>query len=153
MLHLLQTRPFKVLTTFPLQIQSSWQLSLGAAPLPNTVAPSSDSLDINTSTVQSGPLLLIHHSYPTLVSKPLIPHLPILYLLSLLPHHRPLLLAFLLPPLPPDFLRVPQWNAGGLQSRSTELLHFLLCHPVDLICIQEPNLNTSSSFWILCSAF
>ena len=28
MLHLLQMGPFKVLTTFPLQIQSSWQLSL-----------------------------------------------------------------------------------------------------------------------------
>ena len=45
------------------------------------------------------------HSRPTLVSKLLIPHLPILYLLPLPLHHRPLLLAFLLrllPPLPPD---------------------------------------------------
>ena len=44
------------------------------------------------------------HSHPTLVSKPLIPHLPILYLLPLPSHHRPLLLAILLhllPPLPP----------------------------------------------------
>ena len=49
---------------------------------------------------------------------------------------------------PPDSLRVLQWNAGGLQVRSTELLHFLLSHPVDLICIQESNLNSSSSFWI-----
>ena len=31
---------------------------------------------------------------------------------------------------------------------STELLHFLSLHPVDLICIQESNLNSSSSFWI-----
>ena len=41
------------------------------------------------------------HSCPTLVSKSLIPHLPILYLLTLPPHHCPLLLAFLLLLLPP----------------------------------------------------
>ena len=57
-----------------------------------------------TSIVQSGPPLLMLHSRPTLVSKPLIPRRTILYLLSLPPHHRPLLLAVLLrllPPLPP----------------------------------------------------
>ena len=99
------------------------------------------------------------HSHPTLVLKPLIPHRPILYLLPLPSHHRPLLLAVLLcllPPFPPDSLRVLQWNAGGLRARSTELLHFLSSHPVDLICIQESNLNSSSSFRIpgfsaLCS--
>ena len=31
---------------------------------------------------------------------------------------------------------------------NTELLHFLSSHPVDLICIQESNLNSSSSFRI-----
>ena len=49
---------------------------------------------------------------------------------------------------PHDSLRVLQWNAGGLQARSTELLHFLSSHLVDLICIQESNLNSSSSFQI-----
>ena len=49
---------------------------------------------------------------------------------------------------PPDSLRVLQWNAGGLRARSTELLYFLSSHPVDLICIQESNLNSSSSFLI-----
>ena len=49
---------------------------------------------------------------------------------------------------PPNSLRVLQWNAGGLQAKSTELLHFLSSHPVDLICIQESNLNSSSSFRI-----
>ena len=91
------------------------------------------------------------HSCPTLVFKPLISRRHILYLLSLPPHHRPLLLAILLRllyPLPPDSLRILQWNAGGLRARSTELLHFLLSHPVDLICIQESNLNSSSSFRI-----
>ena len=58
------------------------------------------------------------------------------------------ILLHLLPPLPPDFLRVLQWNAGGLRAKSTELLHFLSFHPVDLICIQESNLNSSSSFRI-----
>ena len=53
----------------------------------------------------------------------------------------------LLLPLP-NSLRVLQWNAGGLQARSTKLLHFISSHPVDLICIQESNLNSSSSFRI-----
>ena len=48
----------------------------------------------------------------------------------------------------PDSLRILQWNAGDLRARSTELLHFLSSHPVDLICIQEFNLNSSSSFRI-----
>ena len=89
----------------------------------------------------------MQHSCPTLVSKPLVPHLPILYLL---PHYRPLLLAVLLLLLPPFplTLRILQWNAGGLRARITELLHFLSTHPVDLICIQESNLNSSSSFRI-----
>ena len=41
------------------------------------------------------PLLMLH-SRPTLVFKLLIPNLPILYLLPLLPHYRPSLLAVLL---------------------------------------------------------
>ena len=85
-------------------------------------------------------------SRATLISK------PILYPLLLPIHLRPLLpavLLCLLPSLaPPDSLRVLQWNAGGLQARSTELLHFLLSHLVDLICIQKSNLNSSCSFRI-----
>ena len=49
---------------------------------------------------------------------------------------------------PPDSIRVLQWNAGGLCARSTKLLHFFSSHPVDLICIQESNLNSSSSIRI-----
>ena len=48
----------------------------------------------------------------------------------------------------PESLRALQWNAGGLRARSTELLHFLSSNPVDLVCIQESNLNSSSSFRI-----
>ena len=121
-------------------------------PCRNTVTPPfSDFSNTYTSTVEAGTPLLMLHSRPTLVSKPLIPYLPFIYLLPLPSHHRPLLLAILLhllPPLPPDSFRVLQWNAGGLQVRSTELLHFLLSHPVDLISIQESNLHSSSSFRI-----
>ena len=77
-------------------------------------------------------------SRPTLVSKPLIPLLPIIYLLPLPSHHRPSLLVVLLhllPPLPPDSFGVLQWNAGGLRARNTELLHFL-----------SPILSTLSAF-------
>ena len=93
----------------------------------------------------------MQHSRPTLAFKPLILLLPNLFLLLLLPHHRLLLLAILLHllfPLPHESLRVLQWNVGGLRARSTEMLHFLSSHPVDLICIQESNLNSFSSFQI-----
>ena len=96
------------------------------------------------------PPLLTLHSRPTLVSKPLIPHLPIIYLLLLPPQPSFAPGCPSAPPAstPPDSLRVLQWNAGGLWARSTELLHFLSSHPVNLICIQEFNLNSSSSFRI-----
>ena len=77
---------------------------------------------------------------------------PTLYLLPLHPHYRLMLLAvslyllFLLPL--PDSLRVLQWNAEGLRARSTKLLHFISYHPADLICIQEFNLNSFSSFLV-----
>ena len=105
-----------------------------------------------TFIAQSGSLLLMQHSHPTLIFKPLILFPPTLYLLPLHPHHRLMLLAvslYLLLSLPlPNSLRVLQWNAGGLQARSTKLIHFLSSHPVDLIYIQESNLNLSSSFQI-----
>ena len=103
-----------------------------------------------TSTVQFSPASTNAALLPH-VSKPPFPHLPIMYLLPLPSHHRLLLLAFLLrllPPLPTESVMVLQWNAGGLRARSTELLLFLSSHPVDLICIQESNLNSSSFFRI-----
>ena len=36
----------------------------------------------------------------------------------------------------------------GSQARSTKLIHYISSYPVDLICIQESNLNLSSSFRI-----
>ena len=94
----------------------------------------------------------MQHLHPTLIFKPLILFPPTLYLLLLHPHDRLMLLAvslYLLLSLPlPNSLRVLQWNAGGLQARSTQLLHFISSHPVGLIYIQESNLNLSSSFRI-----
>ena len=74
------------------------------------------------STVQSNPLLILH-SLPTLVFKPLIPRRPIQYLFPLPLYHHPLLLAVLLCLLPPPplTLGVLQWNAGGLQLPSPPL--------------------------------
>ena len=74
--------------------------SWSCLPCRNTVTPSSDSSKAYTSTVQSAPPLLMLHSRVILVSKPPIPHLPILYLLPLLLHHRPLLLSIFLHLLP-----------------------------------------------------
>ena len=126
--------------------------SWSCLPCRSTVTPSSDSFDTYTSTVQSGPLstdaALSRHprlqtSYPPFahsISPSSAPSPP-----SLVPGH------FSMPPAsspPPDSLRVLQWNAGGLRARSTELLHFLSSHPVDLICIQESNLNSCFSFRI-----
>ena len=48
----------------------------------------------------------------------------------------------------PNSLKVLQWNAGGLQARSTKLPHFISSRPIDLIYIQESNLNLPSSFQI-----
>ena len=103
MLHLLQMGPFKLLTTFPLRIQSSWQLSLLELPPPAVTLwlPARTPPTCIPPLYNLAPPLLMLHCRPTLVSKPLIPHLPILYLLPLPPHLRPLLLAALLRLLPP----------------------------------------------------
>ena len=94
----------------------------------------------------------MQHSHPTLAFKPLILFQPTLYLLALHLHHRLMLLAvslyLLLPLLLPNSVRVFQWNAGGFVARSTKLQHFISSHLVFLICIQESNLNLSSSFRI-----
>ena len=88
------------------------------------------------------------HSRPTLVSRRRVPHLPISYLLPLPSHHRPLLMAVLLrllPPLPPDTLRVLQWNAGVLRTRNTELLPFSRSILLTLSASRNPILTNSSS--------
>ena len=119
-----------------------------------TVTSSSDSSSWYTSTAHIWPIwapLLMKHSHPILAFKPLISLPPTSYFLPLHPHHHLMLLAVSLClrlPLPSDSLRIFQWNAGGLRARRAELLHFISSHPVDAICIQESNLNLSSSFRI-----
>ena len=44
---------------------------------------------------------------------------------------------YLLLRLPPDLLRVLQWNARSLRASTAKVLHFISSHPVDLICIKE----------------
>ena len=163
MLHLLQMGLSKVLTTFPLQIQNSWQFSLSDLPLCcvptcNTVTPSSDSSDRYTSTAQSGPPLLMLHCRPILVFKLLIPRLPILYLLPLPPHHRPTLLVVLLRLLLP----LPRTLAGFFNGmlevfEPGALNYFTFFCPILLILSVFRNaiLNIFlfPNSWILCSAF
>ena len=124
-------------------------------PTPTSIVTFSlDFSSLYTSTAQSGPsgpLLLMQHLHPTLAFKPhsFFTHFVSSPSAPSPPPHTPG--CFSLPPassFPLDFLRVLQWNVGGLQARSTELLHFLSFHLVDLVCIQESNLNLSSSFRI-----
>ena len=104
-----------------------------------------------TSTLQSGPLYycctLAPPSSPNLLSPICSCYVSFLCTLTTVPCSWPPFYTSCLLSTP-DSLRVFQWNAGGLRTRSTELLHFLSSHPVDLICIQESNLNSSSSFRI-----
>ena len=67
------------------------------------------------------------HSHPTLVFKPLIPHPPILYLLLLPPHHRPLLLATLLRLLPPLLpLNLSEFFNGMLEVFKPGALNYFI---------------------------
>ena len=120
-------------------------------PYSSTVTSSPGSSGLYTSTVQSDSPLLMQHSRPTLAFKPLICFCPFCFFslcslttasCSWLSFYASCFL-FL-----PYSLRLLQWNAGGLRAKSTELLHFLSSHPVDLIFIRESNLNSSSSFRI-----
>ena len=127
MLHLLQMGPSKVLTTFPLQIQSSWQLSLlellpCRVPTRNTVTFSSNTY---TSIVQSSPssanaALPPHPRLQT--SYPPSAH----FVFSLSAPSPPSLASGCpsAPPLPPDSLRVLQWIAGGLRAGALNYFTF-----------------------------
>ena len=116
-----------------------------------TLTLSSDSSDMYTSTVQSSPaspnaalsphsrLQTSYHLSSYCISSLSAP--PLRSLAPSCPSAPPA-------PLPPDSLRILQWNAGGLRARSHELLHFLSFLPIDIICIQESNLNSFFSFRI-----
>ena len=114
------------------------------------LSSSLSSSSLYTSTVQSGtsgPPLPTQRSRIH-SSKPLTLLPPTSYLRTSPPPHASCCLP-ILPAPSTDLLRVLQWNARGLRARSSELLHFISFHSVDLICIQESNLSSSSSFRIL----
>ena len=115
--------------------------SWSCLPCRNTVTPSSDSSDTYTSTVQSGPPLLMLHSRVTPISKPPIPHLPILYLLPLLLHHRPMLLAIFLCLLPPLLsLTLSGFFNGMLEvSEPGALNYFIFYYPIQSILSASRN--------------
>ena len=92
---------------------------------------SSDSSSSYISTVQS-----------VLAFKSHIPFTPTSYLLSL--HRLMFLAASSCLQTRSEFFN----GMLGLGARSTKFLRFLSSHPVDLFCIQESNLNSSSSFRI-----
>ena len=119
------------------------------------MTPSSDSSDIYASTVQSSPASANAALLPPTSSSNLLSPVCPFYVFSLCPSPPSLAPGFSSAP-PASSLTVLQWNTGGLRAGSTELLHLLSSHPVDLICIQESNLNSTSSFRIpgfstLCS--
>ena len=128
----------------------SWSCPPAVSLLSNTVIPSSDSSDMYTSIVQTSPP-------PPSANAALPPHSHLQTSYPPFAHFvssptAPLLLAVLLCLLSP--LTLSGFFNGMLEVfEPGALLRFLLSHPVDLICIQESNLNSSSSFWILCSAF
>ena len=109
----------------------------------SSVTSSSDSSIWYTFTAQSGPLLLMQHSHPTLTFKLLILFPPTLYLFPLHPHHRLMLLAvsfYLLLSLPlPNSLRVLQWNAGV--SRPGALNYYTLFRLIPLALFISRNLT------------
>ena len=147
--------PSKVLTTFPLQfralgsfhfwncpnccVPASSTVTSTVTPPCKTVTSSSDFSGLYTSTVEPGPPLLTLHSRPTLVFKPLIPRLPILFLFPLPPPHRLLLLPVLLRLLLPLLLTFSGFFNGMLEVSVPGPLNYLtFSRP-----IQESNLNSS----------
>ena len=88
------------------------------------------------------------HSRLTLVPKPRISHLSILYLLPLPPHHRPLLLAALLRLLPP-LLTLSGFFNGMLEAFVPGALnHFTFSRPIlsTLSASKNPILTPLSEF-------
>ena len=85
--------------------------------------------------------LLMLHSLPILVFKLLIPRRPILYLLPLSPHHRPLLLAVLLRLLPSFLPLTPSEFFNGMLEifEQGALNYFTFFRPILLILFVSSN--------------
>ena len=145
MLHLLQMGPSKVLTTFPLRIQNSWQLSLlELSPLVTLWLLPWTSPTCIPPLYNLAPPLLMLHSRPTLVFKPLISCLPLQHLLPLPPHHRPLVLVVLLRLLLPLPLTSSGFFSGMLEVFEPGALNyftFFLPILLPLSVFRNPILN------------
>ena len=104
-------------------------------PCRNTVTPPSDSSGTYTSTVESGPPLLMLHFCPTLVSKLLIPHLPILY-------------EYLLPPpsLAPGYTSAPPLLPLTLSGFFNGMLEVFEPGALNYFTFFHPILSTLSAF-------
>ena len=125
MLHLLQMGPSKVLITFPLQIHSSWQLSLlELPPCCNTVTSSLDFSDMYTFSVQSGPPSTDDALSPHLRLQTSYPPSAHFISLSSAPHHCPLLLATLVRLLPPLPLTLSGFCSGMLEVSEPGALNY-----------------------------
>ena len=130
----------------------SWSCPPCCVPSRNTVTLSSDCSDTYTSTVQSPPASANAALPPHFLSSKFLSSVgpfcifPLCPLSTVYCSWLSFYASYLLSPA--DSLRVLLWNTGGLRARSTDLLHFLSSHPVDLICIPESYLNSSSSFRI-----
>ena len=122
-------------------------------PIPTrTVISFSDSSSWYTSTASSGPLLLMQHFYPTLAFKPLIVFRPlcICSLCTLTTASCFWLYLFTSCFFFPSLTLSGFFNEmlGVSEPGALNCYTFISSHPVDLICIQESNLNFSSSFRI-----
>ena len=116
---------------------------------PITVTPPSDSNSPGTSSDRPlpdragppPPHPQLHTAYPASASR-----LP-----STFESPSPQATSLVPPPTGPsskDSLSILQWNASGLRTKETELLHYVSLCPPDILCIQESGLNSSSSFRI-----
>ena len=109
----------------------------------STVTSSRDFSSFYIFTVQLGRFIPLCQCRDLAPPSPtnILPHFYPLYIFSLslhLPH--PLLflavLLYLLLTFPsPDSLRLLQWNTKNFRAKSAKLLHFMLLHFVDFICV------------------
>ena len=159
MMHLLQMDTSKMLTSLPLQIQNTWQVTLPELPLQCPYLLYCNFLWFVYLHCTFWPPLLMLHFRPTFVFKLLIPLPPILYLLPLPPHNCLLILAILLRPLLPLSPQTPSvfFNEMLAVFEPGALNCFTFFHPIPftLSVFRNPILTyfPFSDPWILWSAF
>ena len=119
-----------------------WSSSSCCFPTCNIVPSSSDFTGLYTFTLQSDSPLLMLQFRPTLIFKFHIPRPSISYLLTLLPHHR-LLLLFLFPLTPSGF-----FDGFPTVSEPGALNFYTFFRPIPLALFVSRNFKSFSSFRI-----